>query len=85
MFYAERIGDGKTEPYIAERGVFLTISEFVPYRRKGWSGTAQTDALADQAIKDADDLAASSCWYCCRADFGEHEETCPNYELTENR
>jgi hypothetical protein len=48
MFYAERYGDqSKGEPYIAERGVFYSIAEFVPYRALGWSGTAETDLLAD--------------------------------------
>ena len=46
MFYAERLG-GEGEPYIAERGIFLTIKEFAPYRKAGWSGTRETDAAAD--------------------------------------
>lgn len=46
MFYAERLG-GRGEPYIAERGVFLSIEEFAPYRKAGWSSTREIDALAD--------------------------------------
>lgn len=46
MFYAERIENCE----IVERGVFLSIEEFLPYREKGWSGTPDTDAMADQFI-----------------------------------
>ena len=50
MFYAELIQDCQ----IAERGIFLSIEEFLPYRRKGWSGTEEIDALAD-AVAITDD------------------------------
>ena len=51
MFYAERLGNkDEGEDYIAERGVFLSIEEFIPYRRKGWSGTSKIDAEADRLI-----------------------------------
>ena len=46
MFYAERIDDYR----IVEKGVFLSIGEFVPYRIKGWSGTKETNRAADAAI-----------------------------------
>lgn len=46
MFYAERIENCE----IVERGVFLSMDEFLPYREKGWSGTPDTDAMADQLI-----------------------------------
>ena len=46
MFYAERMGE-EGEPYIAERGIFLSIAEFAPYRKAGWSGTRETNAAAD--------------------------------------
>ena len=46
MFYAERIEDCK----IAERGVFLSLAEFLPYRRAGWSGTEATDKAADAML-----------------------------------
>lgn len=48
MFYAERLGGkDKGEEYIAERGLFLTIDEFIPYREKGWSSTEKIDRLTD--------------------------------------
>lgn len=46
MFYAELIKDCK----IVERGVFLSIAEFVPYREKGWSAAPDNDILADKMI-----------------------------------
>ena len=59
MFYAERLGDMDAgEEYIEERGVFMSLDEFVPYRRKGWSGTPATDAAADALIADIDTAAA---------------------------
>ena len=46
LFYAELIdADG-----IADRGVFMSLEEFLPYRVKGWSGTAAIDAEADAAL-----------------------------------
>ena len=50
MFYAEKIEDCK----IAERGVFLSMDEFLPYRRAGWSGTEATDKAADAMIAAED-------------------------------
>jgi hypothetical protein len=51
MIYAERLGNMDAgEEYIAERGIFLTVEEFVPYRRLGWSGTHATDKAADAII-----------------------------------
>ena len=55
MFYAERMGDMDAgESYIAERGVFLCIEEFVPYRRMGWEASKQINAIADEWIKRED-------------------------------
>jgi len=54
MFYAERIENCK----IVERGVFLSIEEFLPYREKGWSGSPDTDFLADKMI--VENLAGES-------------------------
>jgi hypothetical protein len=52
MWYAERLGDTDTdEDYIAERGVFMSVEEFVPYRLKGWSGTKELDDAADAIIR----------------------------------
>lgn len=51
-FYAERLGDtDKGEPYIAERGVFNSLEEFLPYREAGWEGTKQVNEAADAEIK----------------------------------
>ena len=56
MIYGERLGDrDKGEEYIAERGVFFSVEEFVPYRRLGWEGTTKTNTLADEIIR-LDDL-----------------------------
>ena len=43
MFYAEKIEGCE----ITERGVFLSIAEFAPYRKAGWSGTTETDRMTD--------------------------------------
>ena len=52
MIYGERLGKPDlNEPYIAERGVFFSIEEFVPYRQLGWSGTTKTNFLADEMIR----------------------------------
>lgn len=50
MFYAERFGQDN-EPYIAERGVFLSIDEYVPYREIGWESLPEIDAKTDEIIK----------------------------------
>ena len=50
MIYAERFGK-EGEPYIAERGVFMSVEEYVPYRKKGWESTPDIDAKADEIIK----------------------------------
>jgi len=47
-FYAERLGNTeKGEPYIAERGVFISIAEFAPFRALGWEGTHENNLKAD--------------------------------------
>lgn len=52
LIYAERFGDREAgEEYIAERGVFMSIEEFARYRRMGWEGTLENNALADAIIK----------------------------------
>ena len=64
MFYAERIEDPATsgqDGWIAERGVFMSLDEFVPYRRQGWSGTQETDAAADSLIAAQDAKAPKRC------------------------
>ncbi len=50
MIYAERYGSSG-EPYIAERGVFLSMDEYIPCREKGWESLPETDAKADEIIK----------------------------------
>jgi hypothetical protein len=58
MFYAERLGDkSKGEPYIAERGVFYSLEEFLPYRKLGWEGTKETNELADSALAQQFDIS----------------------------
>ena len=42
MFYAEKLGESGPE-----RGVFLSIAEFVPYRALGWEATSEINLLAD--------------------------------------
>ena len=59
MFYAERIGGEK-----AERGIFLSIEEFLPYRKRGWSGTPETDKLADDEIRLRKMKFCRDCKYC---------------------
>ena len=52
MFYAERLGNQDIgEPYIAEKGIFLSIEEFVPYRLKGWTASKKNNQLVDEYIK----------------------------------
>jgi hypothetical protein len=33
-----------------EKGIFLSVSEFLPYRVKGWSATDEWNAEADKRI-----------------------------------
>jgi len=67
MFYAERVSDG----LIAEKGVFLSLAEFLPYRRKGWEGTDETNAAADAVC--AQDDATDARWLReCAAWTAEH-------------
>ncbi len=49
--YAERMGDDN-EPYIAERGMFFTMSEFLPYREKGWESTKEINEEADRKMEE---------------------------------
>lgn len=49
MIYAERYDD--TTGYIAEKGVFLSMEDFLPYRQEGWSSTTEIDARADELIQ----------------------------------
>lgn len=47
MYYAELITDK-----IEDRGVFFSVSEFLPYRLAGWTGTEELNALADARLKE---------------------------------
>jgi len=47
MFYAELVEDC----VIVEKGVFMSLAEFLPYRQKGWSGTEETNKAADKLIQ----------------------------------
>ena len=52
MIYAERMGDQAAgEDYIAERGVFLSLAEFLPYRAAGWEAVERFNKLADAALR----------------------------------
>jgi len=55
MNYAERLGN-KDEEYIAERGVFYSVEEFVPFRKLGWSGVPEFNAKADKIILDEEKI-----------------------------
>ena len=50
MIYAERYGK-EGEPYIAEKAIFLSLDEYIPYREKGWEATVEVDKKADEIIK----------------------------------
>ena len=67
MFYAELISNGA----ILEKGIFLSISEFIPYRRKGWEGTEETNRIADQ-VAPYDDANDARWIKECRAWTDEH-------------
>lgn len=68
MFYAERIEGTK----IVEKGVFLSIAEFVPYRRAGWTGTKETNRAADAAMMNEGDKADAWWMNEMAAHFAEH-------------
>lgn len=44
MFYAERSCENFGQP---EKGVFISIEEFAPYRALGWVSTGEINMLAD--------------------------------------
>ena len=46
MIYAELQVDGGYE-----KGIFLTLAEFVEYRKQGWSGCKEVNAMADAVIE----------------------------------
>jgi len=51
MFYAEKWSvDNNGKSFISDRGVFISIAEFAPYREKGWSSSPDNDFLADKLI-----------------------------------
>lgn len=50
--YAELVTD-----IIADRGWFLSLSEYLPYRAAGWGSTPDVDTLADARLAE---LAAAS-------------------------
>ena len=49
MFYAERVAEEQCR--IAERGIFISLDEFAPYRLKGWSGTKEMDRAMDELLR----------------------------------
>jgi hypothetical protein len=48
MIYAERILDDNS----LEKGVFLSLEEFLPYREQGWSSTSDINEIADAMLKE---------------------------------
>lgn len=53
MIYGERYGNqDEGEEYIAEKGIFLSMEEFLPYRAKGWSSCPENDKEADRLIAE---------------------------------
>ena len=53
MIYGEllRSGERSSEPYVVDRGIFFSIEEFAPYRKRGWSSTGENNAAADAALE----------------------------------
>ncbi len=47
MIYAELVTDK-----IEDRGVFVSLSEFLPYRVKGWTSTAEINEAADNRLAE---------------------------------
>ena len=65
MIYAEllRSGERSSEPYVVDRGIFFSIEEFVPCRKRGWSSTDENNAAADAAL-EADQPKRLRCQGC---------------------
>ena len=57
LIYAELIEEPEERggSWIKDRGVFISIEEFLPYRVLGWSGTKETDELADAILERIND------------------------------
>jgi hypothetical protein len=47
MIYAELVTDK-----IEDRGVFVSLSEFLPYRVKGWTSTLEINEAADSRLAE---------------------------------
>lgn len=47
MIYAELVDDYR----IVDKGVFLSMAEFLDYRAKGWSSAPDIDAEADARLR----------------------------------
>ena len=47
MIYAELVTDK-----IEDRGVFMSLSEFLPYRVKGWTSTPEINKAADKRLAE---------------------------------
>ena len=52
MIYAELYGGEIGNSHIVDRGVFLSLSEYLPYRAKGWESTKEIDEAADNRLAD---------------------------------
>jgi hypothetical protein len=43
-------GEHTLEDGSIEKGIFLSVGEFIEYRKQGWSSTSEINATADDAI-----------------------------------
>lgn len=67
MIYAELVTDR-----IEDRGVFYSLSEFLPYRDKGWTSTDAYNALADERLAELRGKSDTVLRYCApMLKFGE--------------
>jgi len=67
MIYAELVTDR-----IEDRGVFHSLSEFLPYRAKGWTSTEANNALADERLEKLRNTSETVLRYCApMLRFGE--------------
>lgn len=67
MIYAELVTDR-----IEDRGVFFTLSEYLPYRLQGWSSEPDIDERADKRLAELAAMSDEQIAYCApMIRFGE--------------
>ena len=49
-------GEHREADGTVSKGVFVGLCAYMAYRERGWSSTAEIDALADQGLVDAKNL-----------------------------